>query len=208
MPSFINILWQTIKKIYQNIGTICLLSIIWTLSILPVITIIPATAGVYYITNKIAHNKQVNIHDFRAGIRKYWKKTFKLTLINISVLGILIFNILLAGNISDISFALIIAAVLWIYILIFWCFMMVYSFALTFEQDITILETLKRSAMLIIDNIVFNLGLGLWLLFITFLSILTPPILLFFFMGTIALTSNNVLLALLEKYKKLAKQDQ
>lgn len=73
-------------------------NVLWVLLTIPIVTIPPAFAGLYYATNQLANDKKVTRHTFFDGFKKYFSKSYLWFLVNTVVIGLLIFNIILGGQ--------------------------------------------------------------------------------------------------------------
>src|SRR5262249_16874443 len=69
------------------------LNVVWFIISIPIITIIPATAGLFYATNRLAHGKSADWHTVIEGFRLYFWRSWLWGLMNVVVIVVLIGNL-------------------------------------------------------------------------------------------------------------------
>jgi uncharacterized membrane protein YesL len=226
---------KSYSEIYGNISTIFIASILWFLTagivllanfiainsilvgkpvwmipflIMALLTVGPATAGAFYITNLIVKSANASISDFFTGAKKYFFKSIGLTAIFSLVTVILFFDFNFFAT-SD-AMWMQISSALWLYALIIVSVVFIYTFTLMIEldrlgEDNSIKNIIKYSAFLALKEVKFTLFIYLQVLIYMVWSVglvITLPTL---FMGGLSLIANNSTLNLLVKYNVIDK---
>lgn len=74
---------------YYDLISLILVNIIWFLLTLPVVTAIPALGGLYYATNRLAHQTPADWRIFLEGFRAHFWLSWRWGLMNVAGFGIL-----------------------------------------------------------------------------------------------------------------------
>lgn len=74
---------------YYDLISLILVNIIWFLLTLPVVTAIPALGGLYYATNRLAHQTPADWRTFLEGFRAHFWLSWRWGLMNVASFGIL-----------------------------------------------------------------------------------------------------------------------
>ncbi len=64
--------------IYDHLGMLVLLNLIWWVAAFLIIPLPPVTAAIFVITNKMANYKPVDWRDFSAGFSRYFGRSWLL----------------------------------------------------------------------------------------------------------------------------------
>jgi hypothetical protein len=200
MIDAITITWQGLRDLWDEFVFLVMLNVVWSLSILlaaaPLLLLgsanlwlalglslllsipIPIVSGALcFVTNQIAHEKAVGWDTFFTGLRRYWRKSLAVALINIVVL------ILLVANLQFYAFYLegrwtIFATAAWILLGIYWFITQVYWFPMILElESERVLQALRNALSLVLVSPGFSLVLALIVFILTILCIgLTVPL--------------------------------
>lgn len=204
-PAAGELLRSTFKRFfwnsYDHLGLLVLANLLWVALSIPVVTAPAATAALFHVARRIANQEDVSVRDFLAGFRLHFFPALKIGAFD-AVTGVLLwinfdFYAHLGGRAALVG-ALLAAAMIWI--AAFLVFMHAHVFALVVEGERSLRVTLRRAALLTLDNPAFTFGITLQALSVATLCILTG-IGLFLVLGSLA----AVLLAtghreLLKKY--------
>lgn len=214
---------DSLRMLYDNLGTVAIASFLWffvglapavvlVLSgvtqaglvllalLLTVLTVGPATAGAFYLIGKLVKEEAENpFRVFFCGWRRYLGRSIALVLINVVFLAILAADF--AFTLRHPSPYVRILTGLWFYFLLFWLLHANYVFAVLIQQNTRVFETIKQAALLVVDNIGYSLQLVIVQVLLTGLFILVLPVVVFLWMGTMALFQTNALLEVLKKYR-------
>jgi len=118
----------------------------WILAFIPVLIALPATGGLFYATNQLAHGRYGNLTIYWEGIKKYFWSSYKWGLLNFAVLFIFSVNIWFYGNLAlefapYLRIAFIVAAA-------FWAALQIFTFPFMIEQDEPSIKTALRNSLI------------------------------------------------------------
>lgn len=198
MDSFWSILLQSIRNIYDEIGFVVLASVAWFFALFTIILIGPVMAGIYYLFFRLHQKKEVKALDLLEGIKRYWWKGLSFILLYLFLLVVILSNILFCINHTNPYIQLL--ALLWFYPLLLLLLISLFYFPALMEFQKGVFETIKRSALIVLDNFLMALGLGVFLLFFLVLSIIIPPLFMLVLGGGSAMIGTRLFSSILEKY--------
>jgi len=142
---------------YMAAIPIVTLNFFWFICSLPIVTIIPATAALFYATNRLAHGKPADWHTFYEGLRLYFRRSWLWGLLNVVVIAVLVSNFVYYGHI-DAQWASVAGALIIVFSVI-WLSLQIYTFPLLIEQEHPHLRlALRNSVVLLIRRPFFTLG--------------------------------------------------
>jgi uncharacterized membrane protein YesL len=192
---------SSLGALYYELFLLVGVNLAWLGLSLLVVTAPPAAAGVYYLANQLAKGETVSFGLFVQGMRRYFRRSWLLAIIVVVISALLVGNLLFYANFANHWVRLI--SVFWGYVLIFWLAMLIYLFPLLIEQsDKSLLLILRNAALLVLDNVVFTLTLGVLLLLFLLLNVALAVPLLLIVMSGLAIIQSKALLTVLEKYRE------
>ncbi len=164
--------------------------------VLPVVT-----AGLAYLANELIDARDGAFADLFTGIRLYWRRAIALGQLCVIAVGCLVtstwfYAAMLRDTLPWLGFT-ISALALWC--LVFVSLVSLMALPALVQKRGGVLETVKLSALLVLDNPLFLFGLGIQLLALAVVSVIIAP-LLFFLSGSAA-----VVLAM-SAYEQLARK--
>ena len=189
-----------------KVGDLILLNVLWLICCIPIITIVPATAALYYVTLKIARKEEPNIvkpffHSFRQNL----KQGIPITLLFLA-LGILLFIDIRIAFAMENALGQILLPI-FIVLCIFLAAMVSYACPLQAQFYNPIRTTLKNSLILSAAHplrtlviLVLNLIPIALLLFGTYYFIITTPVWLMLGFSLIALLNSYLFVKSFAKY--------
>lgn len=125
----------------------------------------PLTAGVFRYTRNAAARQEPELFDLAWGFRHALGRTLGLGALQ--AVGVL----LLAGNsyfyVLQRWPVLVVVGAVFGYLLLFWSLTCLYQWPLLVEQELSPVAAIKKSALLLLDNFPYTLGLGLVLVLLT-----------------------------------------
>jgi hypothetical protein len=198
MKNALTVFHRSLYDTYQHLTTILWSTILWWLSALPIVTLGPATVGLFHVLKQKKSGKSVRPSDFWYGMRKGFGVSIRLTLLYllVSVPGLLYFFILLGFN----TFLSYFIAIILLYFLVMWHLLYLYIVPLIIEQEETKLSILfKRALRLVSENYMLTINITLYMVIITLICSIIS-ILLVIWAGWMAMTAYNSLLYLLNKH--------
>jgi hypothetical protein len=150
-------------------------NVLWFLLTLPLITAPPAAAGLYYVTNRLAHGRSASWRTFFEGFRSVFWLGWRWALTNLLALAALSGSYWVYGRIGA-EWSGWVQGVL-IGLAVLWGLLQTYTFPLLLEQEeYRMLTALRNSIVLFIKYPVTSLGLALLLVLLLVVStLLLPP---------------------------------
>ena len=219
---------EGLKLIYEYIGTVILISILWfTIGFAPMIfvtvtglgriplvfilailatffTLGPSTAGVHETLALILNRELFSFTDFFSGFRKHYWRSVGLMTLNIVVWGILILNMYFYLTMFKAPVLVIIATVsLTFYMLGFWALMNVWFFPLLVQRPRKVTAILKQAALLALDNLVVSWMITLMSVLVLVVSFFLRVGLVLFLIGGFATFQDLGFLKILDRYKAM-----
>ena len=187
-------------KIGMVLADIFLLSFLWIIFSIPIITIGASTTAVYYVCTKKAGNADAYV---LKGFLKSFKENFLVSTITLAILAVIgfvlwiNFHALTQVNLGILQFPVRIALSL---VLIQIVFVTMYVFPIISRFDMTVINALKSALQLsnghlflTICNLVLLVAVGFLTIWIPFLFIFIPGIFAYF--------SANLFVRIFRKYK-------
>ncbi len=218
-----SILKQSLRMSYDYIGMVLAMSSIWAFTaflplivvsalaerianplvvavslLLTVVTFGPATAAVHGVIGEIVQGEDVRVWDFWKFWRRFFGRGLAITLINILLFAIIITDIYFGLVTTNMIFRLLIG--LWVYFLVFLMMVNNYTFPFLVRQKIGAIAAFKKSALLVLDNLVVTLVIGLFLALFTILNVVIAAGLILLLAGVTAFVQNIAYVELMKKY--------
>jgi uncharacterized membrane protein YesL len=188
-----------LDTIRYDFGDLMVSNVLWLLVSLPIITIPPAFAGLYYSTSKLAHNESGSRQTFFAGFKKYFRTSYYWFISNVIVVGLLLFNIDLSIQNSQLLWLQFFSGVSWV-ILAAWMLLQIYTFPLLIQQDDPrLVLALRNSAVLLFKHSIFSLLLSVVIILLVVVSIFLFPFWFVITASLIAYLTNLGVIYLLSK---------
>ncbi len=125
-----------------------ILNILWIVVSLPIVTIIPATAALFYATNRLAHERPASPSTFFEGLRKWFWRSYLWGGLNLLVIAVLVSNLIFYSRIQAVWTAL--ATALVVFLLIVWLLLQVSMFPLMLEQEQPSLRLAFRNSFVVL----------------------------------------------------------
>jgi hypothetical protein len=200
--------WKTLGDLYYEIVILGAVNLLWTVLLIPIVTAPPATAALFYVTNRLANGEDTKIRDFFVGFRTYFGKGWQIGATAFGITLILVFNIVFYydPNLAATMFGnptVQLVTIMWLYFMVFWVAIMMFLFPLMIEQENkSILLLLKNATILVVDNLGTSSIAFVLILLTLVLNLLLGGIWVFILFGSfIALYENRLVITLLEKYR-------
>jgi uncharacterized membrane protein YesL len=161
MNSTTDYIRTVIETIQYSFGELMGANIRWVLLMLPIVTIPPAFAGLYYATSQLVHNKPSTGKTFFDGFRKYFQVSYFWFFSNVIVVGLLLLNINFTIQFPQILWLQLLRGVYWV-LLGVWMLLQFYSFPFLIQQEKPRLGlALRNSAILWLKHSIFSLLLSI-----------------------------------------------
>jgi uncharacterized membrane protein YesL len=173
----------------------------WAIMMLPIVTIPPAFAGLYYATAQLASENAVTRDTFFVGFRKYLLASYLWFLSNVLVLGLLLFNIDLSIQFAEVAWLQNLSIVYWILIAV-WLSLQVYVFPLLIAQnEPRLLLAVRNSIILWLRHLPFSIFLSIVLVILIAFSTYFFPFWMVISAGLFTYICNLGMMFLLSKEK-------
>jgi hypothetical protein len=187
-----------LDTVRYDFGDLMVANLFWVLLCLPIITIPPAFAGLYYSTSKLARGQSSSRQTFFEGFKKYFRTSYYWFFSNVIVVGLL-FNIDLSAQNTQLAWLQFFSGVSWM-ILTVWVLLQIYTFPLLIQQDVPrIVLAMRNSAVLWFKNVRFSLLLSVIIILLVLASIYLYPFWFVITAGLIAYLANLGVVYLLLK---------
>jgi len=219
------VFWQTLKDTWEELYALAIVNLVWLFAtlipvsiayflagvpsvlwlspvfLLAAIALFPMTsAGMYVVTNRVAHGKTFHFSDFVDGVKTYWWRSLLWFLGNI-VFALLVYaNLVFYPSQFEGTWVVLIGG-FWLAVFAFWVTMQIYFWPLLIEQEVPrMLLAWRNAAYLVLANpfyAFFMVSFSIVLFAVS--AALTLP-LVFVGMALMGLLGNNAVLTLLEKF--------
>jgi uncharacterized membrane protein YesL len=188
-----------IETIQYSFGELMGTNIRWVLLMLPIVTIPPAFAGLYYATSQLVHNKPGSGQTFFDGFKKYFRTSYSWFFSNVLVVGLLLLNINLSVRFPQVWWLQILRGVYWV-LLGVWLLLQFYTFPLLVQQEKPRLGlAIRNSAILWLKHSIFSLLLSIVIIVFIVVSIFLFPLWFVISASLIAYLANLGVFFLLSK---------
>lgn len=158
----------------------------------------PVTASAYAASAALISREGFYVRDLFLGIGRYWKKAAGTSTIASILLYVLIVDVIFFSQ-SPYS-VLRWLTILFGYLIAFWVMGMQYLFPFIVQQDVGVRKTLKRAALVALDNVIVSFLLLLIGLVVTYFSIIPIVPMVLIYMGFMSAMHNYALIEILKKY--------
>lgn len=194
-----SVFWQTLKDTWEELFQLAIANLIWLFSALTIVGFPVTMAGMYYVTNRVAHGKTFHFSDFIEGIKLYWWRSLLWLLANIVFVLLIYVNLQFYASFQA-TWSVFVNG-LWLAILAFWLAMQVYFWPLLIEQEQSkMLLAWRNCAYLILANPFFAFFIVSFSIVLVVVSVALTLPLIFVGMALLGLLANNAVLTLLEKF--------
>jgi hypothetical protein len=195
-----SVFWQTLKDAWEELYSIAIVNLVWLFCSITVVLFPVTLAGMFYVTNRVAHGKTFHFSDFIDGMKKFWWRSLLWFLATIVMMVIVYADLAFyASRLGGLLGAVV--GGFWIGVAIFWLAMQMYFWPVIIEMERPrMLLAWRNSAYLILANPFFAFFIGSFFLVLLGISAgLTLP-LIFVGAGLIGLLCNNAVLTLYVKF--------
>ncbi|MBE3575007.1 MAG: DUF624 domain-containing protein [Firmicutes bacterium] len=169
--------------------------------LLVLLTLGPATAGAYSLFEPLiwpeGYSAETSLRRFFQGFRRFYWKSVGLGALNALLLAIFLGDMAFFLRSAGLSKAL---AVVFLYFVLFQVLMSNFYFSFLVHQKNSVLNVLKKSALVVLDNTWASLVLSLEVAILFILSLIIPPVLVVLFMGLAAFLQLHAFRMILDRY--------
>jgi hypothetical protein len=169
-PAFKRFMWHA----YDHLGLLVLANLLWVTLCLPVITAPAATAGLFLLARRIANGEPASIADMLTGFREQFLPALKVGFATLVVVLLLWINVDFyshLGGWATLPGMLLAAVMIWgaAFVLL----MHVHLHPLIADGDTGLPTLLRKSSLLVLDNIGYSVGIAVQALLVAFLCAIT-----------------------------------
>ncbi|MCA0453719.1 MAG: YesL family protein [Chloroflexi bacterium] len=154
---------------YVALIPMIILNVLWFIVSLPLVTAFPATGGLFYATNRLAHGKSANWRTFFEGFRIHFWRSWAVGLVNLFLALVFAVNFIFYSwnNEQWVLFARGVVIV----VALVWLALQVYLFPLLMEQEEPRLRlALRNSSVIMLKRPLLTLGATLLIALVGILS--------------------------------------
>ena len=190
----------SVRDLYEDLFMYAGLNLLWWLCALVIVLIPPATAGLMYLTNEVAHERRVEWRMVLTGARLYFWRSWQITIVALGGAIILVTNVwFYVNNTTGILQYL---TILWIYLLIIWVVAQIYAFPLMIQMEQPRILPIYRNALLLtLSRPLFTILVILLLVVATVIGGALAILLILGIPALWAITANRALVYLLEEVR-------
>jgi len=195
-----SVFWQTLKDTWEELYSLAIVNVVWLLASMTILLFPVTAAGMYYVTNRVAHGKTFHFSDFIEGIKKFWWRSLIWFLANILFVVIIYTNLTFySSNFKGLWVAFV--GGFWLALLAFWLTMQMYFWPMLIEQKETkMLLAWRNAAFLVLASPFFSFFVATFHLLLIAVSFVLGLPLIFVCMAAVGLLANNAVLVLLVKF--------
>lgn len=219
----VNVVWQTVKDIWEELLPLSVVNLVWLaawglplsggyalkaipylaipLLLLGVLLFPVATAGVYYVTNRVAHARTFHFSDFIDGVRLYWWRSILWLLANVVVALIVRTNVVFYPAVFKGTWVALVVG-LWLAVLLVWLLTQMYFWPVMLQQEQPrLLLAWRNSLYLILASPFYAILVTIIALLLLAISVLSTLPFVLLGMTLQSLLGLNAALALLAKHE-------
>ncbi|CAA9276599.1 MAG: hypothetical protein AVDCRST_MAG77-3552 [uncultured Chloroflexi bacterium] len=161
----------------------------------------PATAGVYYVTNRLANGELLEVPGVFAGFRRFFWRGWGLALIDATVLGLLVLNVVFYWYLDRPGVQLL--SVIFGSLIGMWYAVQGYLFSLLVEMDQSLRLVLRNALFIAVDNLGLTLGVMVVnAVFLFFAGTAWPVALPFVIMALSSSVHNKTVVEAVARYRE------
>ena len=169
-PTFRRFVWNA----YDHLGLLVLANLIWVALCLPVVTAPAATAALFHLGRRIADGEGAAVSDYFAGFKQHFAPSLKAAAFTLTATAVVWVNVDFysrLGGRAAVPGMLLAAVILWVGA--FAALMHVHLLPLIVQGERSLRTALRKSALLVLDNLAFTVGIAVQTLSVAILCVLT-----------------------------------
>ncbi len=164
-------IWSFLQDAYQDLAGLVLISVLWSLLTILVVTAPPAAGALYYAAQELIEGRSVHAADFFAGFRQHFWMSWRWALAVLVVPGMSAFNYWFYGQVGG-AWSKTVQGI-FLGLIILWLLLNMYTFPLLLMQaDRRLRIALRNSLVVYIRRPGFSLVLAGTILLLCIPSIL------------------------------------
>jgi uncharacterized membrane protein YesL len=175
--SVFRIIKQSLQDIWEDIWSVLVINLVWTLCVLTIVPGPPATLALFKYANRMAHGEIVDIKDFFKEFKQFWKPGWRWGAINLFVLVVFVGDILLSNQKNIGASTYLYVQSFYIALLVVWLLLQTHVLAFMIEQEQPgVKNAFLNSSVMLGKNFIFAIAYNLELI----LTILIGTVLFMF----------------------------
>ena len=168
MRSLGQVLFTWLTDAWHYLWELLVFNLLWLILSIPLITAPPALAGLYYATNQLAHEREVNWRAFFEGFRLHFWLGWRWSGLNLLVVVLAFSNYIFYDRLQTSWSAWAQGGILGL--LFMWSLLQIFTFPLLLEQSQRKLSiALRNSLVMYLKFPGFSLGMALFILVVAYL---------------------------------------
>lgn len=201
--SVFRIIKISLQDIWEDIWSVLVINLVWTLCVLTIVPGPPATLALFKYANRMAHGEIVDVKDFFKEFKQSWGPGWRWGAINLFVIAIFVGDILLSNQKNMSASTYLYVQSFYIALLVVWLLLQTQVLAFMIEQEQPAVKTAFRNSIVMLGkNFSFSIAYNLELI----LTILVGAVLfmIIFAIGGVLLADvgNRAVLFNLERNKQ------
>ena len=204
MGQIVTLVRSSFKDFYDDMFLFVVINLLCVLLAMPLVTLAPALAGVYYVANQLAHGRYtLTWRDFFVGFRQYFAKSWQVLLADLALLLALVANIeFYSGMANEILRSI---SIVWLYLTAYWLVLQIYLFPVLMEQnDKRLLLVFRNAIVLTVKHPVFTIILFVIILLLLLISVALAVPMVLLSISLVAFLGNRAVLVLIGEYPERA----
>lgn len=167
--SVFRIIKISLQDIWEDIWSVLVINLVWTLCILTIIPGPPATLALFKYANRMAHGEIVDVKDFFKEFKQSWGPGWRWGAINLFIIAIFVGDILLSNQKNMGASTYLYVQSFYIALLVIWLLLQTQVLAFMIEQEQPAVKTAFRNSIVMLGknfsfSIAYNLELILTIL--------------------------------------------
>ncbi len=156
----LQIISGALKDAWTDIWTVLVCNLVWTLSNILIIPGPPATLALFTYCNRLAHGEIADFSDYWSTFRRQWGPAWRWGVVNLLVIGLLVGDYILTGQLSQSAFARFTQG-FYLAALGAWLIVQLYALPFLIEQDTpSVRQALRNGAVMLGRNLGFSVLLS------------------------------------------------
>jgi uncharacterized membrane protein YesL len=158
------LLWRSLRFSYLHLTEILLISLLWFLCSIPIVTMPASTCGVFYAIKDLSNERKA-IKNFLAGFKLYFLNTLILGFITVFLLLVILSSFWYYYNVRNLYSTIFFISQ--VSVVSFIAFTQLYTLPLMVNYKPRYIECVKLSTLLVLSSIRYSLSVFLEVIFIT-----------------------------------------
>ncbi len=201
--SVFRIIKISLQDIWEDIWSVLVINLVWTLCVLTIVPGPPATLALFKYANRMAHGEIVDVKDFFKEFEQSWGPGWRWGAINLFVIAIFVGDILLSNQKNMSASTYLYVQSFYIALLVVWLLLQTQVLAFMIEQEQPAVKTAFRNSIVMLGkNFSFSIAYNLELILIILVGVVLFMII--FTIGGVLLADvgNRAVLFNLERNKQ------